>query len=211
MTARGRTTLLRTAFAAVILAASAGAAQAEPYIAARQGLKCASCHVNPTGGGMRNATGHGIAQGAIAARRLDIGDTVWQGEINRFLAIGGDFRGSATYTDVSGGEDVDPAFAVDELRAYLEARMIPGRLSLYLDQHLGPGDSRNQEAYGLFWFDENQRYYVKAGQIYLPFGLRLEDDSAFIRQVPGINMNTPDNGIELGLESGPWRDRKSVV
>jgi hypothetical protein len=188
----------------VILAASAGAAQAEPYIAARQGLKCASCHVNPTGGGMRNATGHGIAQGAIAARRLDIGDTVWQGEINRFLAIGGDFRGSATYTDVSGGEDVDPAFAVDELRAYLEARMIPGRLSLYLDQHLGPGDSRNQEAYGLFWFDENQRYYVKAGQIYLPFGLRLEDDSAFIRQVPGINMNTPDNGIELGLESGPW-------
>ena len=187
-----------------LLLAVTSAARAEPYIAAQRGLSCTSCHVNPTGGGLRNATGHAIAQNELAARRLDVGDEAWLGELNRFFSVGGDFRGSGRYTHVSGEDDVDPAFDVDELRLYVEARVIPDRLSLYLDQRLAPGDSRNQEAYGLFWFDEHRRYYVKAGQMYLPFGLRLEDDTAFIRQVPGINMETPDNGIELGLESGPW-------
>jgi hypothetical protein len=160
--------------------------------------------VNPTGGGLRNAAGHAFAQNELVARHLDVGDATWLGELNRFLAVGGDFRGSGRYTDVSGEDDVDPAFDVDELRVYAEARVIPGRLSLYLDQRLAPGDSRNREAYGLFWLDEERRYYVKAGQMYLPFGLRLEDDTAFIRQVPGISMETPDDGIELGLENGPW-------
>jgi hypothetical protein len=204
MRTRCRISLLRAVFALGLLLAAATAAEAEPYIAAQKGLKCTACHVNPTGGGLRNATGHAIAQNELAARRLDMGDVVWTGELNRFFAVGGDFRGSASYTDISGEDDVDPAFETDELRAYLEARVIPERLSLYVDQRLAPGDSRNLEAYGLFWLDEERQYYVKAGQIYLPFGLRLEDDSAFVRQVPGINMDTPDNGVELGLETGPW-------
>jgi len=206
----GRTPRLRAALAVGLLCSTAGAALAEPYLAAEKGLACTSCHANPTGGGLRNATGHAFAQNEIAARRLDIGDVVWSGELNRFFAVGGDFRGSASYTDVSGGEDVDLAFDVDELRVYLEARMIPGRLSLYVDQRLAPGDSTNQEAFGIFWFDEARRYYVKAGRMYLPFGLRLEDDTAFIRQVPGISMQTPDTGLEFGLESGPWNAQLAV-
>ena len=35
-------------------------------------------------------------------------------------------------------------------------------------------------------------------------GLRLEDDSAFTRTVPGINMDTPDTGIEVGWEAEKW-------
>ena len=73
-------------------------ARAEPYLAVRQGLACSGCHVNPTGGGMRSAAGNAFAQNGLAARHIDTGDAQWLGELNRFFALGGDSRGSATAT-----------------------------------------------------------------------------------------------------------------
>jgi hypothetical protein len=40
--------------------------------------------------------------------------------------------------------------------------------------------------------------------MYLPFGYRLEDDNAFVRSVSGINMQTPDEGAEIGFEAANW-------
>jgi hypothetical protein len=198
------------AAAATLLVAVSLPAASEPYLAVRQGLPCSGCHVNPTGGGLRNAAGNAFAQNELAARRIETGETQWLGELNRFVSFGGDFRGSATYTDFETAESEDPALAVDELRAYLDVHVIPGRLSVYFDQRLAPGDSRNLEAYGRFFFDETRRYYVKAGQMYLPYGLRLEDDTSFVRQVSGIGFDTPDNAVELGLETGPWSAQFAV-
>jgi hypothetical protein len=48
------------------------------------------------------------------------------------------------------------------------------------------------------------RYTVKVGQMFLPFGLRLQDDSTFVRQRSGINFNAPDDGFEFGLELPKW-------
>lgn len=211
MTCLGRAglRLLEIAAAFCLLSAN-GPAAAEPYLAVRQGLPCSGCHVNPTGGGLRNAAGNAFAQNELAARRIETGEAQWLGELNRFVSFGGDFRGSATYTNFPDAEDEDIALAVDELRAYLDVHVIPDRLSVYIDQKLAPGGSRNLEAVGRFFFDESKRYYVKAGQMYLPFGLRLEDDTAFVRQVSGIGFDTPDNGVELGLESGPWNAQFAV-
>lgn len=199
------------ALAALLLGLQASKpAVAEPYLAVRQGQKCMGCHVNPTGGGLRNAAGNVFAQNELAARRIDTGESQWLGQLNRFVSLGGDFRGSAAYADVPDGEDQDLAFAVDELRAYLDVGVIPERLSVYLDQRLAPGGSRNLEALARVWLDESHRYYVKAGQMYLPFGLRLEDDTSFVRQVSGIGFDTPDNGVEIGLETGAWSAQFAV-
>jgi len=188
---------------AFVLALSSCAAWAEPYLAVRQGLKCAACHENPTGGGMRTTFGVAFAQTALPARQISLADgDQWTGALNKFVSLGADLRARGTYTDVP-HRQTQNEFALDELRLYAQLNAIPDRLSLYLDQRLAPGTSTNQEAYGKLWFGD-RRWYVKAGQMYLPYGLRLEDDTAFTRTVPGINMTTPDQGVEVGFENMSW-------
>jgi hypothetical protein len=180
----------------------AGAVQAEPYLAAQMGLKCAQCHVNPTGGGMRTVFGNTFAQTQLAAKRIGGDEDLWTGQVMKFLSVGGNARANWNTADVpnqSGTND----FAVEEARAYLDFGVIPNRLSVYIDQRFAPGNATNMEANVRFWITENS-LYIKAGRMYLPFGYRLEDDNAFVRQLSGINMQAPDEGIEIGIEKGSW-------
>lgn len=200
----------RIGFVLLLLLAGSGAAMAEPYFAVQQGLKCVACHVNPTGGGMRNAFGNTWARTSLPARTIDLqmGED-WTGNLNRYIALGSNLRASASYVDTPHQES-QSAFDLDEARVYLELSAIPDRLAVYLDQRVAPGGSDNLEAYARYW-SSNHTWYVKAGQMYLPYGLRLEDDSAFIRQVPGINMDTPDRGVEAGIEMGSWSAQLAVT
>ena len=177
---------------------------AEPYLAIETGLKCASCHMNPTGGGKRNLFGMTYARTQIAERMLlrDEDPKDWNSEFNRWLGLGGDYRGGYTSVDLEGpGDNSD--WATSKAALYLEIRAIPGLLTLYADEQVAPGDKLNREAYALITPSQG-RYTIKAGQLFLPFGLRLQDDNTFVRQRSGINFNTPDEGVELGLELPRW-------
>jgi hypothetical protein len=184
------------------------ALHAEPYLAVQQGYKCMSCHFSPTGGGLRNAFGNIFAQNVFAARHIDVGQEPWTGAINRYVALGGDLRGGWSATDVP-GEPKTSEFDVTDARVYLGVEPIPGRLALYVDERVAPGTASNLEAYARY-ATASGRWLVRAGRFYLPFGLRLEDDTAFTRQVPGINMTTPDTGVELGYESERWSAQLAV-
>jgi hypothetical protein len=162
-----------------------------------------SCHVNPSGGGMRNAYGNVWAQTQLPAHRIDIpGAELWTGSVTSMISLGSNLRTGYTYTDQR-NTDPQSEFDVEELRVYGAVNLIANRLMLYADERVAPGGSLNLEAYARLT-SEDQRWYVKAGQMYLPYGWRLEDDSAFIRTVTGINFATPDKGVEVGLEMGPW-------
>jgi hypothetical protein len=194
----------------VVALVACGAAFGEPYFAVQQGLKCAVCHVNPSGGGMRTAFGNEWARSTLAARMIDTGDADrWTGSVNRFVALGANLRASGTYVDTP-DQPSQNAFDVDEARLYMELSAIPDRLGIYLDQRVAPGGSTNLEAYARYW-SANRTWYVKAGQMYLPYGLRLEDDSAYIRGVTGVNFATPDRGVEAGLELGRWTAQFAVT
>jgi hypothetical protein len=187
---------------AMLVATVPLAAGAEPYLAVAHGYKCSACHLNPTGGGMRNAFGEIFAQTLLPAHRMPEGTPVWTGDIGGMVRLGGDLRESWSRTEVP-GQSTQKAWGLDQLRLYGNVQVIPNRLGIYVDEALAPGTAHTQEAY-VRYADPSADWYVKAGQFYLPFGWRLQDNSAFVREVSGISMTTPDNGVEIGLEHSDW-------
>jgi hypothetical protein len=186
---------------------------AEPYLAVAAGLKCAACHVNPSGGGKRNVFGNGYAQSEVAQRIVSLseGDASrnWTGEVNRWLSVGGDLRSGLDYVDTP-GVDEHSEFGVSRATLYAAVSAVPNLLTVYLDEHVEPGEARAREAYALLT-PAGGKYTVKAGKFFLPFGLRLQDDSAFVREASGVNFNTPDSGIEGGLELPRWSAQLAIT
>lgn len=183
----------------LLLLALSALARAEPYLAIRTGLKCVACHVNPTGGGLRNAVGNAFVQGSIAADALPEALQGWTGSLlDERLRVGGDFRTATTRTSIP-GQPTSRVGGTEQARLYADIQLVKDWLGAYVDQQVAPGKSERQEAYvrlqtpGLGW-------YAKAGQFYLPFGWRLQDNLAFARQLSGISMTVPDKGLEIGRE-----------
>jgi hypothetical protein len=202
-----KNSLFRIAAFATLLCGAIGA-NAEPYLAVREGFQCAQCHVNPTGGGLRNTFGNAYAQSQLAATRIDTGDFAWTGSISQLLAVGGNLRASASGVDVPKRSSTRE-FAVDQARLYLNFAVIPNRLSIYVDELVAPGAASNREAFVRYQSGSNL-WSVKAGQMYLPFGLRLQDDSAFVRELSQINMTNPDTGVEFSWDPENWSAQLAV-
>ena len=195
---------------AILLPLGFGSAVAEPYLAVQKGLQCSACHTHPAGGGKRSVYGNVFTQSEQAAERVGGDDQgVWTGEIGRWLGVGANLRGGYRYVDTPNAEEVSE-FDITRGTVYLEARLIPDRLSVYVDQQVAPNASINREVY-VKLRDESGKFQLTAGQFYLPYGLRLQDDSAFVRQTTGINFTNPDRGVQLGYEQGPWSTIVSIT
>lgn len=179
-------------------------AQAEPYIAVRTGQPCAACHVNPSGGGLRSSFGVYYGTRELPAQP-GAQDMLGGGQITDSLRLGSDLRFNLSRTDFDNGESVsdDQGFDTHSGQLYVALQPKNSRFTLYLDQKLLPGGSQNREAFIMARLGES--HTVKAGNLILPYGLRLEDDSAFVRQASGINFNNSDQGMELGLNYDQWR------
>ena len=193
---------------ALVVLWGGGRAVAEPYLALRMGLKCEACHVNPTGGGLRSDFGDVFAQSDLPAHPIKGDWGLWTGEVSKFLRVGGDLRYDANITQTPGAKTTDQ-LQVQQGRAYVEAQVIPNRLIFYVDEQVAPGAAVNHEAYGLYW-SANHDWYIKAGQMYLPFVFRLEDQTAFVYDISGTSMYTPDDGVEFGWMRGHWDTQLTV-
>lgn len=191
-----------------LLVIAVSPAVAEPYLAVQKGMQCSACHSNPAGGGKRNSYGNVFAQMELPATRIGSGD-LWTGQVTEWLAVGGNLRGSFEAIDTPNRKNTSE-FQVNRGTIYAEAILIPGRLSVYVDQQFAPDASQNREAY-VRLNGKNGKMFAVAGQFYLPFGLRLQDDTAFVRLATSINFTNPDRGLQLGYEAGPWSTIASVT
>jgi hypothetical protein len=187
-----------------VFAFAASHAFAEPYLAVETGYQCSQCHVNPTGGGLRNTFGDLFSQTELPANTSEM--DVWTGTVLDRFTIGSDARGSGRQFDFDDRDDHQD-FQVDSVVVYLNA-ILNEHVSLYVDEQVAPGGSLNRQAWAML---KSGNWYLKGGKLVLPFGLRFEDDSAFVRQVSGINFNSADNGIEAGYVGGPWSAQLAIT
>ncbi|HYC53479.1 MAG TPA: hypothetical protein VEL28_00870 [Candidatus Binatia bacterium] len=203
--------------AAGVVAVAAGSARAEPYMALREGFTCGDCHTNRTGGGMRNVTAEMHAAQVLRLPNdgkgiLPAHDTWFSPNINDFFSIGADFRLTDTLTFQ---DDPDPDtgrvknntvfrpleendFELAQGTIYAHLRLIPDILSLYVDERVAPGGASNNEAFALIEKVLPWDTYIKAGRFFPGFGVRLEDDSAFVSSATGFNFSRTLNGVEIG-------------
>jgi len=202
------------------LSAAASVASAEPYLMVRTGAKCSACHTNQTGGGKRTAFAH--IHGHDILSDLDLlpippGVHPFNGEINQYLSLGGDLRvrNTTVFQDKPGRNGLVPdnkAFrrdvlsnstAVNEALAYLQVDLWPDLVTAYFDEDFTSG-ANNREAFGMIRGFLPWDTYVKAGRMFPAFGLRVQDDQAFIRARSGYTFQNPDEGGEIGIQPGPF-------
>jgi len=212
---------------AALLLGAAAPVRAEPYIAVREGLRCSACHVNMTGGGKRtdlvNTHARDLLHYPAAFGSFSTPADFFTGELDKYAAIGADLRasGSAVFQNrgVGGRVDNNEVFRgrlehttldVTEMVVYGELRLIPDALTLYVDQRVSPSTD-NREAFGMVHSVLPWNGYLKVGRMFLPYGLQLQDDDAFIRSPrnrpntfgTGFTFNKSDGALEIGLAPGP--------
>jgi hypothetical protein len=140
--------------------------------------------------------------------KTDSSNSFFSGRLNDYIAIGADFRALLERTEEPGSPSED-VFNQRKQNIYLEVNLIPDRI-LFYQTFSGGGDAR--EIFGLLNGELKQEpYYLKVGQFFLPYGLRLQDDTAFTRAATGFTYGTTDVGVEFGYEPGPWALHAAVT
>jgi hypothetical protein len=193
--------------------AFAGPAFATPRFALREGQTCKACHINPSGGAMRNHYGrnvYGPTQLPALHPRNPLGLSPLNVEVSDTFSLGADAR--AAYIDQSSAHP-NPAdiqsFMLMQADLYAAATLNNG-LTLYYDQ----GIYGSFEATGIYeWSFGHPAFsgYVKAGHYMPAYGLRLPNHMVYTRQELGFGPRDKDTGAELGFYLGPVLVQLGVV
>jgi hypothetical protein len=190
--------------------------QAEPHFSVRYAVSCMQCHVNRTGGGMRNRFGRIFSKTRMPHREMK--DTLMvRADVDSFRQItgGADMRvqAGAVFDNTLLEELHHSEFNLKEARVFSRARPFSRNLSLYLDLAVSSAvlaqDALVREAF-ILYEGRTLGWYVKAGRFFLPFGLRILNDVAYTREVTGFNFDNSDIGLEGGIDLMPFSASLSV-
>jgi len=200
---------MRRALAALLIVIPSAATRAEPYLAARTGLTCGTCHLNRTGGGGRTAYGAGYGARTLPWRKMVAGHALVDGAIGERIRLGFDGRGAYAATFRDPGPYIGEA-KISEADVYLGVELVTDTLAIYLDESVAPGGASAREAVAVY-SAPRAALYAKAGKFFLPFGLRLQDDEAATRRGTGFTLDTSDVGAEVGFDDGRWTSALSIT
>jgi hypothetical protein len=190
-------------FLSLLLVLVVSGADAVPRYSARYEQKCALCHVNPSGGGLRSAYAtQKLVPEEIAWRRaklpaLEDIDPM----IGKHIMIGTDFREFYVGADVPGR----PNFFQMQADLYFAFQLEPS-VTLYYDR----GQSASYELFGLDYL--LPVLYVKAGRFVPSYGWKFDDHTMYVREELGFQPPAnSDVGLEAGFSKGPFDAQVGLV
>jgi len=184
-----------------------------PKFAALTGQKCQSCHVNPTGGGMRNLYGVKYAKDNLYLKPLEKANktTDINTQITKGITIGSDMRLLFEDDQVSEGfpnrnsffQMQGDLYVNAQINKYISLMIAPG---LYIPSTPPPSGSlpsiplaTKYEIYGMV-SNLPAGLYFKVGRFIPNFGIKIPEHRAYNRWFN--DLFTPyasDAGIEAGI------------
>lgn len=190
------------------LAAAAGGiaheAHALPRYTARYEQKCALCHVNPSGGGLRTT---------YASQKLVPEEFAWirmkpkaiaeiETKIAKEITVGADFREFYVGADI---EEAHLNFFQMQSDLYIAFQPDP-KFTLYYDR----GASGSYETFAMDYLFPT--FYLKAGRFVPSYGWKFDDHTMFVRTELGLAPPfNSDVGLEAGFSHGPLDVHFGVV
>lgn len=217
MSCRASRILVALVFTLTGLLSAARQAAARPQYAAREGMYCASCHVNPAGGGQRNANGFNYARGRHASD-VEAKFESWnpEPEVSKGVRVGTDLRyvgmtaGLSAHYDGQDDPQAGSLYSSYAMQGGLYLSFTPvEQLVIYYNHDIAAGAAKQRDFWGMVRGLTPLNIYVRAGQLRAPYGLRLDDHTAFVRgsanSPPGevgmmdLDPRLTNPGVEAGF------------
>lgn len=199
---------LGTALTLILSAAVTVPAAALPLYASREGAKCVSCHFDPNGGGIRNDFGFSYGKNRHSMDPEDRwADVTVNPQLNDWIRLGLDTRMTYIASHTQGDESTLSTSTFFPMQANLRVAVTPldhvsivGSHGLYLETSTSfPAPYLAREWYGLF-HGLPHNGFVQVGKFRIPFGLRQEDHTSFVRTLDFLSFDSQveDAGIAVG-------------
>jgi hypothetical protein len=174
-----------------------------PLYASREGKTCIACHYDPNGGGMRNDFGflYGKNRHGMDTEQKWANITV-DPRLNEWVAIGVDTRVMYIASHDQGGPTLTTS-SFFPMQGQLNVALTPHDYVTVVMSRGISTDSDQYQARELYGLIHGLPYdlYAKIGRFRLPFGLRQDDHTSYIRSTYFLPYNSQedDAGVEIGL------------
>lgn len=173
-----------------------------PHFSLRNLNNCQSCHVNPTGKGMRNQFGVSFAQDELSLQSLkdEINFDEVNPQITNQLSIGFDAR-TLILSDFKNNKSMFYQMQGD---LYFDFKLNK-KIRFYFDKGLYDGFETFAIAKILPF-----KGFVKVGKFIPSFGIKTDDHTTWVRSVSGFGNGAEDEGIELGINPNNFQFTASI-
>jgi hypothetical protein len=148
-----------------------------PRFALMTGTKCGSCHVNPTGGLMRNEFGVGYSMEKLPLAALKDSEFTFSSKLTDNISIGGDYRSQFIYD----GGTRTTSFQAMTTTIY-GSIMLNKKITFFFKQDIVNstyGSLGGPEVYGIAKVIPG--WYIKGGDFLPNYGWRLDDHTSYVR------------------------------